>query len=53
MLFRIAMALMVGAAVVAIDRPGEARREIGRLAPAATEALAEACRRDPASCLPD
>ena len=52
MLFRIAMALLVGAAIVAIDRPEEARREIERVAPVG-EALVETCREAPERCLPD
>ena len=59
MIRKLVAALLVGAAVVALNRPDEAREAardaVDGLAGAATErageALAERCRADPASCL--
>ena len=51
MLLRIAMALAVGAVIVAIDRPDETRREIERVSPVG-DALVSACRDAPERCLP-
>ena len=59
MIRKILAALLVGAAVVALNRPDEAREAardaLGGAVSGATErvgeAIAERCRADPASCL--
>ena len=55
MIRKILAALLIGGAIVALDRPDEAekaaRDAIGTAGDAAREAIVERCRTDPAACL--
>ena len=50
MLGRIVLALLVGAAIVAIDRPAETRRDAENAAAAAAERAVAMCAANPRRC---